>query len=49
MTPGGPEALKKLLDAASETIRNSRIDLAATWTNDCLPNSKWRPLSSPSA
>ena len=40
MTPGGPEALKKMLDTTSETIRNSKIDLAATWTNDYLPNSK---------
>lgn len=40
MPAGGPEALKKMLDTTSETVRNAKIDLPATWTNDFLPDTK---------
>ncbi|MCC6365281.1 MAG: ABC transporter substrate-binding protein [Bryobacterales bacterium] len=40
MPPGAPEALKKYLDATLETVRNAKIDLAATWTNEYLPEAK---------
>jgi len=36
MPKGAPEAMKRFLDATSEKVRDTRIDLAATWTNDFL-------------
>jgi hypothetical protein len=32
MPEGGPEAVKHFLDATIDKVRDSKIDLAATWT-----------------
>ena len=40
MPEGAPEAMKRYLDATVESVRDSKIDLAATWTNEFLPESK---------
>ena len=40
MPPGAPEAMKKMLDATVENVRNAKIDRNATWTNEFLPTAK---------
>ena len=40
MPKGAPEAMRKMLDATVENVRNARIDLAATWTDEYLPEGK---------
>ena len=40
MPEGAPEALKRYLDATLDNVRNAKIDLAATWTNEYLQESK---------
>ena len=40
MPKGSPEAWKRFLDATVESVRMAKIDLAATWTNEYLPESK---------
>jgi NitT/TauT family transport system substrate-binding protein len=40
MPKGAPEAMKRYLDAAVDSVRNAKVDLAATWTNEFLPGSK---------
>lgn len=40
MSPGAPEAMRKMLDGTLESVRNAKIDLAATWTNEYLPPAK---------
>lgn len=40
MPPGAPEAMKKYVEATVETVRKARIDLAPTWTDEYLPESK---------
>lgn len=40
MPPGAPEAVKRFLDFTSDQIRDAKIDLAATWTNEFLEGSK---------
>ena len=40
MPKGAPEATRKILDATVENVRNARIDLAATWTDEYLPEGK---------
>lgn len=37
MPPGVPELLKRYVDATVPAIRDARIDLSATWTNQYLP------------
>lgn len=37
MPLGGPEAMKRHLDATIDKVREAKIDLAATWTNGFLP------------
>ncbi len=40
MPNGAPEIVKRFLDATIENVRNAKIDLNATWTNDFLPAAK---------
>ena len=40
MPKGAPETIRRYLDATVENVRNARIDLAATWTNEFLPEGK---------
>jgi len=40
MPNGAPEAMKRFLDATVDNVRDSRIDLAGTWTNEFLPEAK---------
>lgn len=40
MPEGGPEAFKRILDATSDKVRTTPIDLASTWTNEFLPEPK---------
>ena len=40
MPPGAPEVIKRYLDATVDKVRDSRFDLAATWTNEFLPGMK---------
>lgn len=40
MPLGAPEAVKHFLDATIPKVRDSKIDLAATWTNEYLPGAK---------
>ena len=40
MPEGAPEAMKRVLDAAIDNVRNAKIDLGATWTNAFLPEGK---------
>ena len=40
MPPTGPETVKRFLDAAIDKVRESKFDLAATWTNGFLPEAK---------
>jgi len=40
MPKGAPESMKRFLDATVEKVRDSKIDLAATWTNQFLPEPK---------
>jgi len=40
MPKGAPEAVKHFLDATIDSVRNSKIDLAATWTNQFLQESQ---------
>ena len=37
MPVGAPEAMKRYLDATVDNVRNARIHLAETWTNEFLP------------
>ena len=37
MPAGAPEAMKRFLDTVYDNVRNAKIDLNATWTNDFLP------------
>jgi NitT/TauT family transport system substrate-binding protein len=37
---GAPEAVKHFLDATSDKVRDSKIDLASTWTNEYLTETK---------
>ena len=34
---GAPEAMKRMLDTTVDKVRDSNIDLAATWTDEFLP------------
>jgi NitT/TauT family transport system substrate-binding protein len=36
MPEGGPEAMKRYLDATIDKVRDTKIDLAQTWTNEYL-------------
>ncbi len=40
MPSGAPEAMKRFLDASIEKVRDAKIDLASTWTNEFLPDPK---------
>ena len=40
MPSGAPENLKRFLDETAENPRSAKIDLAATWTNEYLPEAK---------
>jgi NitT/TauT family transport system substrate-binding protein len=40
MPKNAPETVKRFLGATMETVRDSKIDLAATWTNEFLPEGK---------
>jgi NitT/TauT family transport system substrate-binding protein len=40
MPKGAPEATRRFLDATIDKVRDSKIDLAATWTNEYLPGAK---------
>jgi len=40
MPKGAPEAVKRSLDPTIDKVRESRFDLATTWTNQFLPDSK---------
>ena len=40
MPKGAPEAMKRYLDATVDNVRNAKIDLGATWTNEFLPEAK---------
>ena len=40
MQQGAPETMKRFLDASVDKVRNAKIDLAATWTNEFLPGPK---------
>ena len=40
MPPGAPEVMKRYIEATIEKVRNTKIDLSATWTNDFLPTAK---------
>lgn len=40
MPPGAPEVMKRYIEATVPAVRNAKIDLASTWTNDFLPNTK---------
>ena len=40
MPAGSPEAWKRLLGTVSERVRDAKIDLAATWTDEYLSESK---------
>lgn len=40
MLDGAPESMKRFLDATMEKVRDSKIDLASTWTNEYLPEAK---------
>ena len=40
MPKGAPETMKQFLDATVEKVRDAKIDLAKTWTNDFLPGAK---------
>ena len=40
MPKGAPEVMRRYLDATVENVRQSKIDLATTWTNESLPNPK---------
>jgi NitT/TauT family transport system substrate-binding protein len=37
MIPGAPEAIKHYLDAVSDKVRDAKIDLSSTWTDEYLP------------
>lgn len=37
---GAPEAMQRFLGTTDEKLRTAKIDLAATWTNDFIPESK---------
>ena len=38
MPQGAPEGMRRYVEATIENVRNSKIDLAATWTNEFLPH-----------
>ena len=40
MPKGAPEAMKRMLDATTDKVRDTKIDLASTWTNDYL--TEWK-------
>jgi NitT/TauT family transport system substrate-binding protein len=40
MPAGAPEVLKRFLDATDEKVKNSKIDLSSTWTNEYLEAAK---------
>jgi NitT/TauT family transport system substrate-binding protein len=40
MPKGAPEAVKRSLDPTIDKVRESKFDLATTWTNQFLPESK---------
>lgn len=40
MPEGAPEAMKRMLDATLENVRNAKLDLGATWTNEFLAEGK---------
>ena len=40
MPEGAPKTLKRYLDATLDNVRNAKIDLAATWTNEFLGDGK---------
>jgi NitT/TauT family transport system substrate-binding protein len=40
MPKGAPEAARRFLDATVDKVRTANIDLAATWTNEFLPDAK---------
>lgn len=40
MPRGAPQVVRRFLDATVENVRKANIDLAATWTNDFLPEAK---------
>jgi NitT/TauT family transport system substrate-binding protein len=40
MPKGAPEAMKRMLDQTVDKVRDSKIDLAATWTDEFLPAPK---------
>ena len=40
MPRGAPEAMRTYLEATVENVRKAKIDLAATWTNEFLPEGK---------
>ena len=40
MPNGAPEVSRRYLDATIEKVREAKIDLAATWTNEYLPQGK---------
>ena len=40
MPPGAPEVMKRYIEATVPAVRNAKIDLASTWTNDFLPEPK---------
>ena len=40
MPKGGPETVKHFLDVTIPKVRDSKFDLAATWTNEFLPAAK---------
>ena len=40
MPKGAPETAKRFLDATVESVRDAKIDLAATWTDEFLPEAK---------
>ena len=40
MPPEAPEAMKRYLDSVIDKVRDSKIDLATTWTNEYLTQMK---------
>jgi NitT/TauT family transport system substrate-binding protein len=40
MPEGAPEVVKRYLDSVIPKVRDSKIDLASTWTNEYLPGAK---------
>ena len=40
MPSGAPEGMRRYIGATMENVRNAKIDLAATWTDEYLPEEK---------